>query len=267
MKRCLVLFLVFLFSVVSLSGGIEWTAKSSSQGGKKESNFSLVMHMYAQGGNVRQAFEEMKGSENPLMAKGGYWIYRSDENKLYSVNPENKSYMEIPIDSLMKLTGSMGKLVKMKVSNPVVKREGLSPESVMGYPCEHFRLFMDYEMEVKIAFIKSKSLTKQVREIWSSPKINAASEIGAPFKSKDMKTGFEDMDRLVEAEMKAQGEAGFPLKVVTTTTTTDTKGKKSETTVSTMEVTSLSVKKLPETLFEVPAGYTKEEGAQGLFGK
>ena len=53
MKRFLVLFLVFLFSVVSLSGGIEWTAKSSSQGGKKESNFSLVMHMYAQGGNEK----------------------------------------------------------------------------------------------------------------------------------------------------------------------------------------------------------------------
>ena len=73
------------------------------------------------------------------------------------MNPAEKTYSRLPLNAMMQMAGVVGKLVKIKIKNPVVNSEKLGMETIMGYPCQHSKQLMEYDMEVKIAIIKSKS--------------------------------------------------------------------------------------------------------------
>src|SRR5262249_39082986 len=68
------------------------------------------------------------------------------------------------------------------------------------------------------------------------------------------RTGNEQFDKLIAGETEKQRVSGFPLKTVGTTTTTQKRGKPSVT-HHTLEVTLLETKSIPDSTFEIPAGY------------
>ena len=121
---------------------------------------------------------------------------------------------------------------------------------------------IDTHLEVKVVFIKNKSHVKIEREFWSTPKIKAMAEMAESFRFQDFKTGMEDLDNLIEEQMKADAGMGFPLKMITVNTSIDKKGNAKETSRQTMEVLSVGSKTFPASFFEIPAGY--EEKQMGL---
>ncbi len=258
MKKPILIVMFILIFAASAFAGAEWRAKTVTVAQAKGQSNTIVMQVCASGGNVKQIFEEVD-KDNEMFQKGSYWLFKADESALYMVNPAEKTYSRLPLNAMMQMAGVVGKLVKIKIKNPVVNMEKLGTAAVLGYPCQHSKMLMEYDMEVKIAIIKSKSHVKIEKEAWSTPKIKAMAEMAESFRFRDFKTGYEDLDNLIEAQMKAEADLGFPLKMVTVNTSIDKKGNAKETSRQTMEVLSVGSKNFPASFFEIPSGYEEKQ--------
>lgn len=263
MKKVILISLFVLIFAISSFAGVEWKTRTVTQSEAKGESNTIVMQVYAQGGNVKQVFESV-AYENEMFRKGAYWLFKAADETLYLVNPEDKTYSRLPLNAMLQVAGAVGKLVKIKIKNPVVNVEKLGSEAVLGYPCLHSKMLMEYDMEVKIAIIKSKSHEKVEKETWSTPKFRGMEEMAEAFRLRDFKTGIEDLDALIEQQMKAEAGLGFPLKMVTVNTTVDKKGRAKEKSRTVMEVLSLGSKNLPAAFFEIPAGYTETSIMPGV---
>lgn len=263
MKKTILIGLFIMIFAVSAFAGVEWKTKLVTEAQAKGQSNTIVTQVFAAGGNVKQVFESV-ADENEMFKKGSYWLFKAADESLYLVDPAEKTYARLPLNAMMQMAGVVGKLVKIKIKNPVVNSEKLGTETVLGYACQHSKQLMEYDMEVKIAFIKSKSHVKIEKEIWSTPKIKAMAEMGEAFRFRDFKTGIEDLDKLIEEQVKADAGLGFPLKMITVNTTIDKKGNAKETSRQTLEVLSVGSKNFPAAFFEIPSGY--EEKQMG-FGK
>lgn len=256
MKKAIWTALLILIFAASSFAGVEWKTRTVTQAEAKGQSNTVVQQVYAQGGNVKMVFESV-AYENEMYKKGSYWLFKAADDTLYMVNPEEKTYARLPLDAMMQVAGVVGKLVKIKIKNPVINVEKLGTETILGYPCQHSRMLMEYDMEVKVAIIKSKSHERIEKETWSTPKFKGLEEMAESFRFRDFKTGMEDLDALVEQQMKAEAGLGFPLKMITVSTSVGKKGKEKEKSRQVMEVLSLGSKNLPASFFEIPAGYTE----------
>ncbi len=257
MKKTILISLFIMVLAASAFAGVEWRAKNVTESNTKGQSNTMIMQYFAQGGNVKQVFESV-AKEDKMFQNGSYWLFKAADSSFYLVNPAEKTYALLPLNAMVQMAGMVGKLVKIKVKNPVINSEKLGTETVMGYSCQHSKLLMEYDMEVKIAIIKSKSHEKIEKEMWSTTKFNVMAEMAEAFRFRDFKTGIDDLDNLIEAQMKAEAGLGFPLKMITVTTTIDKKGNAKEKSRQTMEVLSLGSKNLPASFFEIPAGYTEK---------
>jgi len=257
MKKAIIVVLFILIFAASSFAGVEWKARTVTQAEAKGQSNTIVMQVFAQGGNVKQVFESVE-KENEMFQEGAYWLFKAADESFYLVNPKEKTYSRLPINAMLKMAGVVGKLVKVKIKNPVVNLEKMGTEAVLGYPCQHTKMLMEYDMEVKIAIIKSKSHVKIEKETWSTPKFKGMEEMAEAFRFRDFKTGMEDLDALIEQQMKAEAGLGFPLKMVTVNTSIDKKGKAKEASRQVMEVLSVGSKNFPPSFFEIPAGYTEK---------
>jgi len=257
MKRLFIVILLVIFAMTAFAG-VEWRTKTVTEAQAKGQSNTIVMQVFASGGNVKQVFESV-ANENEMFQKGSYWLFKAGEGNLYMVNPAEKTYSRLPMSAIMQMAGVVGKLIKIKIKNPVVNSEKLGSDTILGYPCQHSKMLMEYDMEVKIAIIKSKSHEKIEKEVWSTPKFKGMAEMAESFRFRDFKTGMEDLDNLIEEQMKAEAELGFPLKMITVTTSIDKKGNAKEKSRQTMEVLSLGSKNFPALFFEIPAGYKEKQ--------
>ncbi len=257
MKRTLLVGMFILIFAASSFAGVQWKARTVTQAEAKGQSNTVVQEIFAQGGNVKMVFETV-AYENEMYQKGSYWLFKAADSSFYLVNPAEKTYSRLPMNAIVQMAGVVGKLVKIKIKNPVINVEKLGTEAVMGYPCQHSKMLMEYDMEVKIAIIKSKSHEKVEKETWSTPKFKGLEEMAESFRFRDFKTGIEDLDALVEQQMKAEAELGFPLKMITVNTSVSKKGVAKEKSRQVMEVLSLGSKNLPAAFFEIPAGYTEK---------
>jgi hypothetical protein len=258
MKKTIFIVLLVVVFAMTASAGVEWRTKMVTEAKAKGQSNEIVMQVFASGGNVKQVFESV-ADENEMFQKGSYWLFKADDSSLYLVNPAEKTYSQLPMNALVQMTGVVGKLIKVKIKNPVVKNEKLGTATVLGYPCLHSKQLMEYDMEVKIAIIKSKSHERVEKEVWSTTKFKGMSEMAEAFRFRDFKTGMEDLDKLIEEQIKADAELGFPLKMITVNTSIDKKGNEKVTSKQTMEVLSLGNKVLPASFFDIPSGYKEKQ--------
>ncbi len=256
MRKLVLLFTVILVVLaMTAQAGVEWQAKINTQ--EKNKTSITTMKGYAQGGNVREEFIEAPKGNNPTQKKGMYWLYRSDSEKIYIVNPEEKSYMELTLSTLGQFTGFAAQVVQMTITNPKVELADMGSGQMLSYNCRNIQVKTSYDMETKLAFIKSKNHIEQTQELWGTESVGAA-DLGKVFKMKSFSTGKEELDDLIRKQMATQKDLGFILKSVMTTITTDQKGK-AQTTATDMTVTGVEAKDLSPALFQIPAGYEKAE--------
>jgi len=262
MKRTILIAMFIVIFAASAFAGVEWRTKTVIEAQAKGQSNTMVMQVCASNGNVKQIFESV-ANENGMFQKGSYWLFKADDSTLYLVNPAEKTYSQLPLNAIFQMTGVVGKLIKIKITNPVVNNEKIGPATVLGYPCLHSKQLMEYDMEVKVVFIKNKSHEKIEKEVWSTAKFKGLAEMGEAFRFRDFKTGMEDLDKMIEAQIKADAELGFPLKMITVNTSIDKKGKAKETSRQTMEVLSLGNKNFPASFFAIPEGYKEKQMGQG----
>ncbi len=249
----LIAVVAIFFTTGTVFAGIEWQAKIVSS--RKDKETTTLVHFYAQQGNVREEFVEV-GGQGGLRKQGMYWLYKGKEDMVYVVNPEEKTYMAVSFDSLMKFTSALTQLMQMKISNVNVEVKELGQETVGEYKCKHLTINSSYDMEIKIMIMKVKSHIEQTKELWGTTSI-PMDEMADAFKARTFRVGIKDLDDLIEKQIEIYKDLGFVVKSVTTEKNT-TKNK-TETSITTMTVSDITTKNLSQDLFEIPDDYKKVE--------
>lgn len=264
MRKLSVLGVVVLLVFAAHSfAGVYYVAQTTAEGGKSAEKQNMVVKAWASGDGGKVVFEE---SENPMMGKGTYIITKDGGKTMFLVDPKEKTYMKWDLESMMGLLGGAMKMMNLKFTDPKVEALGEEPDGlVAGVPTVHYRFRTTYAMSMSFMMMKKNSKVVKDEEIWAATKL-ADAALGIWLRKAPPKTGNEDMDKLIKAEMgKVQG---FPLKRKTVTTSTDEKDKKEVTTI-TMEVTELQMVPVPDSTFEIPSDYKETslagtgEGEQG----
>ncbi len=152
---------------------------------------------------------------------------------VYLINDAQKSYAEIDSKKMREqLEKNRGKSKGWTVKK-------LGRETVNGYSCEH-------------VLIVHGDDAKSEQEWWTSKDI-----AGLSYESMRglMRRGNESDEGVVKA-LREAGVDGFVVRMIT-------REKGSPTPVMTMEITKVEKRSVPAALFEIPAGYTKQEGMMG----
>ncbi len=256
MKKLFLSVLLVVFTALSLQAGIVWKTRTVTDSENKAQRNEVLATTFAQGGDVRQQFEEVKKKDN-LHGDKIFWLYKNQEKMLYIVNDKEKTILPMSIDGMLQMAGALDELVKIEISDALATVEDLGGETVMGLPCKHVRINREYTMNMKIAIIKKTMLIKEIRDVWGSRQVEGLAEIGATFLGKDFRTGHASLDKMIEKEAKLMDGVGFPLKTVSQQTQFSKKGKEMGKTTTTMEVLSMEKKALDAALFVLPEGYEK----------
>jgi hypothetical protein len=257
MRRLSALGVVVLLVLAAHSfAGVYYVAQTTAEGGKSAEKQNMIVKAWASGDSGKVVFEE---SKNPMMGKGTYIITKDGGKTMFLVDPKEKTYMKWDLDSMMGLLGGAMKMMNLKFTDPKVEALGEEPDGlVAGVPTVHYRFRTTYAMSMSFMMMKTNSRVVKDEEIWAATKL-ADAALGIWLRKTPPKTGNEDMDKLIKAEMsKVQG---FPLKRKTVQTSTDEKGKKEVTTI-TIEVTELQMVPVPDSTFEIPSDY-KETSLAG----
>jgi hypothetical protein len=238
-----------LLLAAAASAGVVYTATTSAEGQKGAEMQASKVKGWVAGDNAKVEFET---SGNPMMPQGSYMVTTDGGKTLKLVKPKEKTYSTLDMDSMMGMAGGMMKMMNFKFTDPKVEKLAEEPDGlVAGIPTIYYKFRTSYAMEMKFMGMKQASTTVKEEEIWSAPKL-IENALGIWLRRTPPKTGSEELDKLVAAEMgKIEG---FPLKRVTVSTQTDKKGK-SQTTKVTMEVTSLEMSIVPDSTFAIPAGF------------
>ena len=255
-KHSLLLTVLLLAAAANSFAGVILVAKTTAEGGKAAAQQNSVVKSWVSGDKGKTLFED---SSNALMAKDTYIITKDGGKTMFLVNPKDQTYMKWDLDSIMGFAGGAMKMMNMKFSDPKVEALGEEPDGLIaGLPTVHYRFRTSYTMSMSFMIMKKNLKVVKEEDIWAAPKLVDAA-LGMWLRKTPPKTGNQDLDALIQAEMgKVQG---FPLKRKTVTTNTDEKGK-AETTTVTMEVTDLQMGPVPDSTFEIPAGY-KETSMPG----
>ena len=154
---------------------------------------------------------------------------------MYLINDATKTYSEMDLKKLKEQTAKY----QGQKSRDTWKLQKLGRETVNGYSCEHVLL-------TRTDGSKSES------EWWTTKDIAGLSY--------DTMRGLvrrqDASDEGVAKALKDAGADGFVVKMVT-------REKGDPNPLATMELTKAERKSVPAALFEVPAGYTKQEGMLG----
>ena len=162
----------------------------------------------------------------------------SNPDVMYMINDKTKTYAEM---DLAKMRDQASKMRGEKAKETWTVKK-LGKETVNGYSCEHVLLAHGDD-------------AKSEMELWTSKDIS-----GLSYESMRglMRRGSQSDEGMMKA-LRDAGADGFVVKMVT-------RQKGNPTPVATMELTKVQRKSVPASMFEIPAGYTKQEGMLGAAG-
>ena len=252
-RRTIAMMLITCLWAVSASAGIYYEAVTTTEGKGQGDMGDMKLKAWVEGENAKVEFHQ---SKNPMLEKGTYLLTHDGGKTMYLVNPKEKTYSKWDMQAMMNIAGGAMGMVKMEISDPEVEQITREPgPEILGYPTTYHKSRISYETSVSVIGMKSTSKTMKEQEIWAT---TALTDPGLNMWLRDVpKSGNEDLDNLIEAEMETV--EGIPLKTLTVTTTTDTKKNKSETSTMTMEVTKVETKTIPDSTFEIPEGYEETQ--------
>jgi hypothetical protein len=196
--------------------------------------------------------------------QGTYLITTDGGETVYLINPQNETYAEFEMEQMMammgqvtQMMGQMGGMFKIRFEN--VHSEKVLEEpggQLLGRSTTHYRINSGYTTSIKLMGMKQQNTVESVQDIWTTSDFDARG-FGVWLRpDRNMKTGNEEFDKLINTEL-AELE-GVPLKTVVVSTTTSTQGVASEQTF-TNEVTELREESVPASKFEWPSDYTETQ--------
>lgn len=277
-QKSLILSFVFILAALPSFAGIHYKAVTKTQDASNKAS-NIEVEGWVDGEKAKVVFAEAD-KNNPMAKEGAYLITKDGGRTVYFVDPSEKTYAEWDLQAMLGMVGSvmqgMGPLLKVEFSDPKVEK--LAEEdggTISGLPTTHYRYRTSYNMKIKVMGMGQDANVVTEQDIWATDRLQDQA-LGVWLRSDPPRTGNEQFDKLIAAEVDKS--KGFPLKTVTVSTTTQKKGKQSVTR-STMEVTQLDTSAaVPASSFEIPAGYQEtqllptaqagegEEEQQGLGG-
>ena len=253
-KKWLIAGAVLTVAVEALAGW-QYTAVTKAEGGANARMMGSTTHAWVDGARVKIEFSE---SGNPLMGAGSYLLSSDGGQKVFLVNPKNKTYSTWDISGMMGMAGGMMEMMNMKFKNCRVEKllEEKGP-ALLGQPTTHYRYRTSYTMEMNLMGMAMASDTVKDEDLWITTALKDAG-LSLWLNQQNNKTGNEQLDSMISAEMsKARG---FPLKNVSTTTTRDNRGQQKVMKMS-MEITELKPCTPAAKMFEMPADYHEAQMA------
>jgi hypothetical protein len=178
---------------------------------------------------------DIQGSKMPM--KMTTLVKAATPGLVYLINDAQKTYAEI---DTKKTREQLEKTRGKSQDTWTVKK--LGRETVNGYACEH-------------VLVTHGNDAKSEMEWWTSKDI-----AGLSYEAMRglMRRGADNDEGIMKA-LRDAGADGFAVKVIT-------REKGNPTPVMTMELTKVERKSVPAALFEIPAGYRKQEGMMGAMG-
>ena len=247
MKRtafALVLLLAAAFAAADMTYTFKGTSWSDANKDKVLSNGKAFLKEPA---FFRIEFTE---STNPMMGTGTYLI-SNDGKTILLVDPKEKNYSKLDMEQILKLTQSLGGMMEMKIENPkATQARGTQDMAVAGLPAKHYVMDTSYTMKVKVLFMKSSTQVSSHKDLWFTESFPVM--VMDYFQSKAVKTGFGELDKIIELERTKV--PGVLVKSKTVSESKDDKGKVTKSTDE-FEITSWEKASLGADLFQVPAGY------------
>lgn len=240
------------------AAGYYYEAVTLTDGEKKAQRSEMRIRAWVDGPKAKIEF--VTADKNPFFAPGSFLVTQNAAEVVYLVNTEEQTYAEFDLEkmlgtvgSIMEQMGGEGGMMKMEFAD--ISSEKLLEESggmVLGHSTTHHRYKSGYTFRMAVMGFKQESRVDMLQDVWYTNDYDAPG-FGVWLRpDRRLRTGYEEFDKLLDAEW-AKLE-GFPLKTVVVNTTTSKKGKTMQTT-STTEVTTLREEAIPAATFEVPAGY------------
>jgi hypothetical protein len=205
----------------------------------------LTMKLTMQEGTgTGKAFVSKAGARSELDIQSARMPFRmttlvkmANPDIMYMINDQTKSYAEM---DLRKMREQAAKYRDKNKETWTVKK--LGRETVNGYSCEH-------------VLITRAEAAKTEQEWWTSRDV-----AGLSYESMRglMRRGNQSDEGIIKG-LRDAGADGFVVRMIT-------REKGNPVPVSTMELTKAEKKSVPASLFEIPAGYTKQEGTLGAMG-
>ena len=211
--------------------------------------------------------EFLDGEAGGFMQKGTYLITQDGGETIYFVNPEEQTYSVFDLEAMLAMAGNMmtamGGMVELEFTDfkndQLLKQAG---ESILGYPTTHYRYDTAYTMRMSVMGMTRENRTETMQDMWCTDELDSRG-FYVWLRPDKFRTGNKEFDQLIKSEMaKIQG---FPLKT-TTTTKMIAAGAPETTVVSTMEVTTLEERTVPDSTYEVPEGYSETPMMMGMPG-
>jgi hypothetical protein len=197
-----------------------------------------------------------------LYPPGTYVVSNDGSRRLLFVDPLNQWYTEVNTTSVATALGSsniritnLKSSIEMRDDRPVIA----------GYPTEHSRLTITYDIAVTMKSIPLKQHVRTEIDTWSTtqfPEVSILSFLST------LRTGNPEIDKLLDVETTQL--KGFPLRqTVTTRASADLPPRRSEiktptsrTIVREMWVTSIREVPPDPALFTVPAKYRRADAQE-----
>lgn len=254
MKRLLVT-VALTFAAVSASAAIQYEfVQKNTTADAVEPVTDLTARAVIDGDRSRVDF--VGGN---LYPPGTYVISTDGSRRLQFVDPTKQWYTEVNTASVATALGA-GNIRISNLKSTVETRD--DRPVIAGYPTEHSRLTITYDIAVTIKSIPLKQHVRTEVDTWSTMQFPALSAMS--FLS-GMRTGNPEIDKLLEVETTRM--QGFPLRqTVTTRAVADLPPKRSEiktptarTIVREMWVTSIREVPPDAALFTIPGNYRRAD--------
>ena len=230
----------------------------------KGKDFTMAGKGYVAGGNARIEFTnvnnpQMKAQGGPF-SEGSYILFKGATKEFIVVNTKQKQYAAMGQDGLMQMTSMLTNLVKFEMTNVHIDASRVQPDTTVdSYKTQHYRVTQTYHMKMSMVFIHQENDVNASGEYYYAHEFD---DLINPYMSSGWSAStnfFNNPDYANQLKAAAaKVPHGVPVLVVIHNTNTDKKGKTVSGT-TTMHSTNLVRGDIPNSTFEIPAGYTKYE--------
>jgi hypothetical protein len=246
------LLLLFLLTTIPSFAGITYTAETRTILGAKNGNGDFCVQGWVSGNRARMEFLQ---SQLPELETGTYFVSSNGGDNVFFVNPKNKTFevwdINAMISNMADMMRSMRGEMRVRFEEPKVEKllEEDGPK-IDGMPTRHYRFRTSYRASIDMYDVQTISTVTE-EDIWTTTAIR---EPGVKiFLDRRMSSGDEQLDRILDKEMSKV--AGFPLRRLTSTRQ-ETKKQVTETRAE-MNVVDVRELSVPDSIFEVPKGFTE----------
>lgn len=252
MRRLLLMTAFLLAGILPCVAGVSFTAVARGSDQQPDQSVRVLVS----GDKARLEFSPT--GEQPL-PDGEYILSRDQGKTVYTVSPQTRTYSQYEVQDMFASLGGMvrglrGKM-HMEFQSPTVEK--LLEEDggmIAGLPTRHYRLRTTYVTTVHVGEDRTLHTTRE-EDVWTTTQLGDPS-LFSWLTAAPPSTGDAQFDQIVRDAMHKV--PGFPLKRVTVTRTVTGDGRE-QITRGEMEITELKSVELPDSLFQIPDGYTKVE--------